>query len=307
MLPWTLNALHENLLKEFHLERQVRGFNREQGDASARLCEEYLHFLEHTCQTNVLQADKSHYRKFLKHLGSRKKFRGSGMVSLSHTRQIRYAIASLYDFLSNTGRVDVDMSMRKLFYPFKPTPKKIVSCKMVKLIQSACKNSTEKVIVAFAYGCGLRRSEICRLNLDDFDSIGSTITVRAGKNFKMRIVPVADSMRELIVAHYNSRLCGATSIHGNYPFIVGSKGHRVGGNVLYATFRRTLYRARKQNKLVPLITLHQLRNSVAVHLLNAGADIEFVQRFLGHSVIDTTSLYVKRRRMRFSIRRRIAA
>lgn len=45
------------------------------------------------------------------------------------------------------------------------------------------------------------------------------------------------------------------------------------------------------------ITLHCLRHSIAVHLINNGASISFVQTYLGHSSIDTTNLYaIKRKR-----------
>ena len=38
---------------------------------------------------------------------------------------------------------------------------------------------------------------------------------------------------------------------------------------------------------------HLLRHSCAVHLLRGGADIRYIQRFLGHESIDSTRIYLR--------------
>ncbi len=141
------------------------------------------------------------------------------------------------------------------------------------------KGVRDKAILELLYSSGLRVSELCDLDLEDF-SIGG-IQVRKGKRGKTRTVPMTeeaikalksylhqyrdDTNGPLFLTVYRQRLNRqrVSELVGSYAKKVGAKG----------------------------VTAHTLRHTCATHLLDAGADIRFIQEVLGHSSIGSTQRY----------------
>jgi integrase/recombinase XerD len=300
MLAIPVNAFHEKLLTEFLHVRIARGFNRGKGDSAPILCREYLQFLENNQCEYVTSSHVFHYRKFCEYIKTRKKFRGPGQLGPVHVQHIRYAVHSFYEFLFESDYIESIPVTGSMYNLPSKNEKQILSKRQIEQMFSVARSHQEKAILALAYGCGLRRSEIERLQISDFQPSSSLISVRQGKYFKSRVIPVSIRMKTLLSDYLNDfRLRQET----NTPlFLVGYDQQAVDGEAAYQTIRKLAKRAEIKDKSVGL---HILRNSVAVHMLNRGADIEFVQRFLGHSLLDTTMLYATRRRKRISLKRRI--
>ena len=73
------------------------------------------------------------------------------------------------------------------------------------------------------------------------------------------------------------------------------------GQYLLDLLKEIIQRTQNPELLRKEITLHCLRHSIATHLMDNGASIEFIQQLLGHAEIDTAHLYSKRRKQQMNI------
>jgi site-specific recombinase XerD len=79
------------------------------------------------------------------------------------------------------------------------------------------------------------------------------------------------------------------------------KGKRMTGQALNLRFKTLLSRTNDAELILKDLTLHCLRHSIATHLLDKGANIEFVQTFLGHSDINASHIYARKRKQQTAI------
>jgi site-specific recombinase XerD len=88
-------------------------------------------------------------------------------------------------------------------------------------------------------------------------------------------------------------------------FFVSNFGKRMTGSQFYTKLRSIINKTNNAEIKSKKITLHTLRHSISSHLINNGASIEYVKNFLGHSDIDTSHIYARRRKMKNIILKQI--
>lgn len=144
----------------------------------------------------------------------------------------------------------------------------------------------DKALFELMYSCGLRVSEICALNIEDifFDERLVKVT---GKGDKQRLVPMGMRAIQNINEYLNNgRSMLVKSIKQNALFL-NFRGERITRKGIWKNLKAKmqLLGIRKD------VTVHTLRHSFATHLVQNGADIRYVQNFLGHKSINTTEIY----------------
>ena len=145
----------------------------------------------------------------------------------------------------------------------------------------------DRAILELFYSCGLRRTELCRLELTDLNTERRTLTVRRGKGKKDRVVPVgarAATWLERYLQEVRPRLCLDTRTQA--LFLTGY-GEAFNPDVVSRMVAGWM-------KSVGLKgSCHLLRHTCATHMLEGGADIRYIQQLLGHEKLETTAIYTE--------------
>lgn len=147
----------------------------------------------------------------------------------------------------------------------------------------------DRAILELFYSCGLRRTELCRLEMSDLNGEQRTVHVRLGKGKKDRIVPVGLSAVFWLgryLKEVRPLLCLDTRTQT--LFLTGY-GEAFNPDVLSRMVSGWL----KQAGLKRKGCCHVLRHSCATRMLENGADIRFIQQLLGHAKLDTTAIYTE--------------
>ena len=139
-----------------------------------------------------------------------------------------------------------------------------------------------KIIFEMLYGCALRVSELCDLNVGDLDINSRTVRVM-GKGSKLRIIPVGEKSIEIIKQYLNK----INHQQNNDPLILTKGGNRLYPRLVYRIINKYLSKVTDIKKKSP----HVLRHSAATHMLDNGADLIAVKEILGHENLSTTQIY----------------
>lgn len=155
----------------------------------------------------------------------------------------------------------------------------------VNALMRAAPNPRARLLMMIEWRAGLRVSEALALEVGDLslDVELPTLRVRQGKGRKARIVPVHPEL--------HSALSSALQF-GN----IGQEDKIVKASRSTADrwVREATAGAQEAGAISPgrKISNHTLRHSYARHLLTSGIPINYLSRWLGHSSIQTTLIYL---------------
>lgn len=144
------------------------------------------------------------------------------------------------------------------------------------------KNRKHKIILALAYGSGLRVSEIANLKVGNLRFLENLIQIKSAKGKKDRISILPINLNNLLVQ------LSAFKTFDQYVF----ESER-GGPLCKRSLQRIFEKAKKLSLINQEATFHSLRHSFATHLIESGVNIRYIQTLLGHSSIKTTEQYTR--------------
>lgn len=293
------NTEFERLNKEFAGFVRLKGYSRGKNTSYAYNVREFLFFSENRGIDDIRKVIATDVISYYEYLRERPNQRKEGGLSESMIRGHLFSLRLFFDYLMDIGEIEASPAHLPKFSIGKANQRQILTLEEVKEINNACVNIIEKALMAIAYGCGLRRNELELLDMGDVLLHKGLLIVREGKGGKSRTIPLSDTgiktLREYIV-NERAILAAGNSMEVCNAFFINKTGTRMKSESLANLLKEVISRTKNQTIITKNITLHCLRHSIATHLLDNGAEIEFVQEFLGHEEMDTSHLYSKRRK-----------
>jgi integrase/recombinase XerC len=154
----------------------------------------------------------------------------------------------------------------------------------------------DRVIFELLYGCGIRNSELCGLDMSSILWREDAIRV-FGKGSKERIVPLGDAAAQAMGGYLPQReeklrAAGKGKLVADGPLLTNL---RMRGTCRLTT--RSVGRIVKQvalsRGLAADVHPHTLRHAFGTHMLEEGADLRAIQEMLGHERLSTTQRYTQ--------------
>lgn len=143
-----------------------------------------------------------------------------------------------------------------------------------------------RLILELLYATGVRVGELVNIKLMDIDKYNMSIKI-LGKGSKERIVFYGSYAKDIMNLYLSD---GRLELLGdkNVDFLFLNKnGSKLSERYVRKMIHDTVFKCCIDYHISP----HTLRHTFATDMLNAGADLMSVKELLGHSSLNTTSIY----------------
>lgn len=194
-----------------------------------------------------------------------------------------HAIRSFYNYL--VKRDLYSRNIAALLEPMKLQQKErgYLTEKEFSKLTDAIENELVHTVIVTLYYTGIRINECVNLKLSDVDMRNKLLHVVAGKGNKDRTIPINKKLLE-VLKDYLARIrpdCESSRFFAS----------ETSGKVSREYINRCLKQATLKSGLEKNVTCHILRHSFATNLVAKNVNIVHVQKLLGHSSLNVTSIY----------------
>lgn len=233
--------------------------------------------------TDLINIDNIIVREYLDYLYSKNLKRNTISRKLSSLR-------SFYNYLLNEGIIKINYF--KEISKIKKDgslPKYIKDNDLEKLFNSFDKEKSldqrNLLILEMLYATGIRVGELVNIKLNDIDFYNKSIKI-LGKGRKERIVFYGSFCEDILDLYLNNGRRDLLKGNNDYLFL-NKNGTKLSSRYIGKMIDNVIRKCEVDYHISP----HTLRHTFATDMLNAGADLMSVKELLGHSSINTTSIY----------------
>lgn len=216
--------------------------------------------------------------------------RKRGLRSTSIARRLN-SLRSFWKFVRDNEHTDRDPFLR-ISIPKRPGKLSVylTAQECQRLLQAAeCQRSIfqafrDRAVLSVLIFTGIRRSELLDLKTTSVDLGAAMLRVTEGKGKKDRLLPLPERAVDALADWLELR----PECNHEYLF-THPNGTRLSRKALAGIVKRAVKRAGIEGKHV---TLHTVRHTFACLMLQSGCDLFSLSRFLGHTRLDTTAIYL---------------
>jgi integrase/recombinase XerD len=216
-----------------------------------------------------------------------------GALTISTQKHWLLAVCDLFSWLTKEGLIlynpasDLEMPRREF-----RLPKVILSAHEVEAIMNvpdiALPDGVKfRAILETLYSSGLRRAELCHLNLGDVDFDRGLVRVEQGKGHKDRFSPIGERALRWIEKYLAETRPGLLPSMNEPALFLNVEGRRLSPGRLGSHVGEIIRKA----GIGKVGSCHLFRHTFATLLLENGCDVRYVQAMLGHSKLETTAIY----------------
>jgi integrase/recombinase XerD len=257
----------------------------------------FLKYLQQKNITHITQLTTKHMYDYYFFIEQKRSDRTKQTFSTAHLNRIYGATDKFLEFLHHNGTSGTPAPLKHTTERIRKKQLQVLTAGEVQQLYNAIpltfsdftfalrepRQAAVKLMLNLCYGCGLRRSEALFLKPTDINFEQKIIHLKQGKNYKDRLIPMSKKVYEGLQDFiYNYHRSFTRKTNYLYPFT--DKAMEEALQMLVKCCDDDVLKNKKP-------TLHTLRHSIATHLLQNGMTIENIAKFLGHSTLESTTLY----------------
>lgn len=147
----------------------------------------------------------------------------------------------------------------------------------------------DRAILEVFYSTGIRRFELCSLEMAKVDTKNRSVNIREGKGLRSRILPIGERAARWVEKYKQEVRPLLLSPLADDTLFLTDFGEPFGRAYMGALIRKYLDQAEVEARGA----CHLFRHAMATHMHDNGADIRNIQVMLGHVDLTSTQIYTR--------------
>lgn len=295
VIQYPNNPDYRNQAEVFYQDLLTLGYSPRSSRTKYRNMLEFFCWMEALGITETEQITTEHLSTYFEHIRQRPNKLNGKPLKLQSCLNHLIAVGQFFNGQQQKGILCQNPSNGlKLPKPKRnrTSKRQVLTQNEIHTLYQSTETHQERAILALAYGCGLRASELVAVNVADLRLREKLLIVPKGKGNKRRVVPMSRGVVESVSGYfYQERSLLLRPNTDLSAFMLHSRGGRMRVYTWNKHLRELVERTEDEALIQKKPTLHHLRHSIATHLLERGMDLEQVRAFLGHSELETTEIY----------------